>query len=82
MSPKIAVLLHDQEISALVQNELNARWKRAAMLHAALTTTNNNAIKYEFNQVLLWIASSAIFAGLLVGLELFRRKKLPKVACQ
>jgi len=79
MSPKIAVLLHDQEISSLVQNELNARWKHAAMLHSALTTMNNDAIKYELNQMLLWIASCATFAWLLIGLKLFRRKNVSKV---
>lgn len=80
ISPKVAALLHDQEISASIQNELNTRWKHGALLHSALTNTNSNAIKYQLNQLLLWIASCAIFGALLVALEFRRRKEVSKVA--
>jgi hypothetical protein len=79
MSSKIATILQEQTNRELILKELNSRWEHSALLHSVMTKMNTDATKRALNEVFLWVGSCAIFTALLIGFELLRRNKVPKI---
>jgi hypothetical protein len=65
--PKLDALLVDCRGKALVLNELESRHRNNALLHEALTNMVAESKEHAFNETLLWIGVSAIFAMLLAA---------------